>query len=174
MPRATRLILEGVVYHIITRGNQRQPVFIAKDDYQKYLTILTRYKKRYHFWLYGWCLMNNHVHLLLEPNSAYATITAIMRRINLSYTIWFNSRYGKVGHLWQDRFKSYIIEKDQYLTSCINYIEQNPIRANLVDSPEKYLFTSYRYRVLGIKNEILDTIGAGVSPQGASEPSMHF
>lgn len=156
MPRTARFLLEGAVYHIITRGNQRQAVFPAEADYQKYLALLTRYKKTYHFWLYGWCLMNNHVHLLLEPNLTYATISDIMRRINLSYTIWFNSKYAKVGHLWQDRFKSYIIEKDEYLISCINYIEQNPIRAKLVDSPEKYLFSSYQYRVFGIENEIID------------------
>jgi putative transposase len=99
--------------------------------------------------------MPNHVHLVIEVNDP-ANVNKIMRGLNLSYTLYFNFKYKKVGHLWQDRFLSKIIYKDTYLLDCINYIETNPMRAELVDKITKYPWTSYNLR-LGQKKDILDT-----------------
>ena len=155
MPRTARITLENSCYHIITRGNQKQLVFRDAADYEKYLSILTNYKKRYKFRLYCFCLMPNHVHLVVEVQNPLV-LNKIMRGLNLSYTLYFNSRHEKVGHLWQDRFKSKIIEKDAYLLECINYIEANPVRASLASSLERYTWSSYYLRK--INSGILDNL----------------
>jgi len=151
MPRSARIIAEKACYHIITRGNQKQSVFKAPQDYQKYLFLLGRYKKRYKFKLYCFCLMPNHIHLIIEVDNP-DHLNKIMRGLNLSYALYFNLKYNKVGHLWQDRFKSKIIEKDAYLLECIKYIESNPIRASLVSSILDYQWSSYNFK----KDRILD------------------
>ncbi len=155
MPRIARITLENACYHIITRGNQKQLVFLEPQDYEKYLYLLTKYKKRYKFKLYCFCLMPNHVHLIIEVQDPLK-LNKIMRSLNLTYTLYYNSKYKKVGHLWQDRFKSKIIEKDAYLLECINYIETNPLRASLASDITRYRWNSYAFRVSGIN--LLDTL----------------
>ncbi len=156
MPRDARLLLENVCYHVIARGNQKQRVFIEEEDYKRYLRLIEKYKIRYRFGLYGYCLMPNHIHLILDPREP-RDLTKAMQGLNLSYSIWFNSKYEKVGHLWQDRFKSMIIQKDEYLIACINYIEANPARGNIVAEPLEYRWSSYKTRFLGIKDGLLDS-----------------
>ena len=155
MPRTVRITQENGCYHIITRGNQKQFVFLEPADYEKYLYILTKYKKRYKFKLYCFCLMPNHVHLVMEIKNS-SEFSKIMKCLNLSYAIYFNSKYKKVGHLWQDRFKSKIIGKDSYLLECINYIEANPVRASLAKSIEEYAWSSWKFKQL--QNSILDDL----------------
>jgi putative transposase len=145
MTREARLTTENGCYHIITRGNQKQTVFLDSQDYNKYLHILEKYKSKYGFKLYCFCLMPNHVHLIIEVKDKLMP-SVIMKCINLSYTIYFNSRHKKVGHLWQDRFKSKVIEKDSYLLGCIKYIEENPLRASLVKHQKEYNWSSYNLR----------------------------
>ena len=91
-------------YHIISRGNNREPVFQEKEEFEKYLEICRCYKDQYEFKLYHWVLMNNHIHLLIETKEN-SSLSRIMQGINLAYTIWFNRKSGKVGHLWQDGYK---------------------------------------------------------------------
>jgi len=155
MPRSARVITENGCYHIITRGNQRQTVFKEVEDYEKYLFVLTRYKKEYKFKLYCFCLMPNHVHLLIEVDKPFL-LNKIMSGINLSYTRYFNFKYEKVGHLWQDRYKSKIIEKDAYLLECISYIEANPIRSSLARYAADYKWSSYKLRES--KNGFIDSL----------------
>ena len=145
MPRTARITVENGCYHIITRGNQKQSVFLEKYDYDKYLSFLMKYKKKFKFKLYCFCLMPNHVHLIIELNNPSA-LNRVMRGLNLSYTRYFNFKYKKVGHLWQDRFKSKIIGRDAYLLECIDYVESNPIRASLSSHINKYHWSSYRFR----------------------------
>lgn len=156
MPRSARILLGNACYHIISRGNQKQQIFLEKADYEAYLKLLARYKMRNRFKLYGYCLMVNHVHLIMEPRHP-RDLAKIMHGLNLAYSIRFNTKYEKVGHLWQDRFKSMVIQKDEYLLACINYIELNPIRANVVKEPLEYQWSSYRSRVLGNENGLLNT-----------------
>ncbi|MFA5199972.1 MAG: transposase [Candidatus Omnitrophota bacterium] len=153
MPRESRKISEQACYHIITRGNQKQTVFKEVADYQKYLLLLIRYKNKFKFKLYAFCLMPNHIHLLMEVQKSNR-LNKIMRGVNLGYTLYFNRKYKKVGHLWQDRFKSKIIEKDAYLLECIKYIENNPIRSSLVNSINEYPWSSYNFK----ENNILDDL----------------
>ncbi len=124
MPRMARIAVPSMLYHVISRGNNREWVFNETEDFEKYLEICKRYKDRHDFKLYNWVLMNNHVHLLLEISEKSA-LSKIMQGINLAYTIWFNRKNKKVGPLWQDRFKSFIIERDSYLLECGRYIERS-------------------------------------------------
>jgi len=155
MPRGARIILKNVYYHIINRGNQKQNIFIEDSDFQRYLQLLKHYKKKYSFKLFGYCLMPNHVHIILEPKQP-DNLARLIQGLTQTYTAWFNKKYNKVGHLWQGRFKSRIIQKDNYFLDCIYYLEANPVRAGLVLSPINYLWSSYRDRVLSNKGGLLD------------------
>ena len=154
MPRQARLILDDVCYHIITRGNEGKTVFEGENDFEKYLSLLLKYKRRYDFKLYGWCLMTNHVHLVVESDK----LSKVMHGINLSYAQYFHTLYSSSGHFWHDRYKSYVIQKDEYLVNCITYVEHNPVRANIVRRPDHYKWSSYEARILGKANGLLDTI----------------
>lgn len=123
MPRQARIGLPDHIYHVTNRGNNRDRVFREEEDFRKYLEILARYKSKEGFLLYHWVLMNNHVHLLLGiPEKG--SLARVMQCINLAYTLWFNRKYRRVGHLWQGRFKSFPVENDMYLLACGRYIER--------------------------------------------------
>ena len=98
--------------------------------------------------------MNNHVHLILESNK----LSNAMHGINLSYAQYFRFKYNKSGHFWEGRYKSFVIQKDQYLINCISYVEYNPVRANIVSRPEDYKWSSYSTRLLGQSNGLLDPL----------------
>ncbi|MBI4706687.1 MAG: transposase [Candidatus Omnitrophica bacterium] len=155
MPRQARIITENGCYHVITRGNQKQLVFKELSDYEMYLSIVSKYKRKYNFKLYSFCLMPNHIHLLLEVNNPYF-LKKVMHGLNLSYTIYFNSKYDKVGHLWQDRFKSKIIQKDEYLAECMKYIETNPMRASLAKNITTWRWSSYVFKLEN--NSLIDEL----------------
>lgn len=157
MPRTSRLLISNVCYHIIQRGNQKQNIFLEEADFKKYLEILLHYKRKYNFKIYAYCLMLNHIHLIVEVKKV-SDLPKIMQGISLTYTIWFNKKYNKVGHLWQGRFKNMVIQKDAYLIDCINYIEYNPVRANIVSSPVDYMWSGWKYRVFNIKSSLLDEV----------------
>ena len=153
MSRISRLTMDNTAYHIMVRGNQKQATFIEEPDFIKYLSLLRHYKRKYGFKLYGFCLMPNHVHLILEVKKA-CDLSKIMQGLNQTYTIWFNEKYKKVGHLWQGRYKSMVIQKDKYMLTCIEYVELNPLRASLSKSPFDYAWSSWQAR-LGYKNDNL-------------------
>lgn len=155
MPRGPRIILDNVYYHIINRGNQQQSIFLEDGDFNQYINILKSFKKKFGFKILGYCLMPNHVHLIVNTNQP-SDLAKFMQGITQVYTISFNKKYNKVGRLWQGRFKSMVIRKDNYFLECVYYVEVNPVRAKLVSSPADYRWSSYRERVLGIKNIILD------------------
>ena len=154
MPRQARLILDNVCYHIMARGNQKKRKFLDETDHRAYLRLISKYKERYGFKIYGWCLMDNHVHMIIESD----LLGKVMHGINLSYAQYFGYKYKTVGHFWQDRYKSYVIQKDGYLINCISYIEYNPVRAKTVLRPEDYSWSSYRARILGENNKVLDEL----------------
>ena len=159
MPTGPRLVLRHVCYHVITRGNQRQQIFLDKKDYEEFLLRLKKYKKKFEFLLYGFCLMTNHLHMIGEPKEPQ-NLAKFMHGLLRSYTAYFNKKHKKVGHLWQGRFKSKVIVKDNYLIDCIHYIELNPVRANIVKAASDYLWSSYRERVLSqsINGNILNKL----------------
>ena len=157
MSRGPRLLISNVCYHIIHRGNQKQKIFLDRADFERYLKILFHYKRKYAFKLYAYCLMPNHIHLIIEVKKIN-DLAKIIQGLSLSYTLWFNKKYRKVGHLWQGRFKNMIIQKDRYLIDCLNYIEYNPVRANLISSPVDYIWSSWKDRTLNTKSILLDSI----------------
>jgi REP element-mobilizing transposase RayT len=142
MARPLRLEFPGAFYHIIVRGNQRQDIFVEDQDRVEYLQRLKRYKKERGFILYAYVLMANHIHLLIETMNT--PISKIMQLINLTYTQYFNKKYGKVGHLFQGRYKSFLCDRDEYLLSLVRYIHLNPVRAKLVKRPEEYRWSSHK------------------------------
>jgi len=154
MPRMARLILDNVCYHIVTRGNEKKTVFRDENDFKEYMKFVSRYKDRYSCRIYGWCFMNNHAHMVVESKS----LSKFMHGINLSYAKYFRYKYKGAGHLWQDRYKSFVIQKDEYLINCISYIEYNPVRAKIVLRPEDYPWSSYRSRIFGEKEKLLDQL----------------
>jgi len=166
MPRKSRIAFPSMLYHIVSRGNNREPVFNDRKDFEKYLEICKRYKDRYEFKLYHWVLMNNHVHLLLQAQKP-DLLSKFMMKIDLSYFFIFQSKYGYVGHLFQNRFKSTIINCDAYLLQCGKYIELNPVRAGMIAAPEDYPFSSYRHYAYGANDRLvsMDPVYAGLSDE---------
>jgi putative transposase len=144
MPRIKRIYLEEGIFHILARGNNKQWLFEDKSDFKYYLDILKRLKKEQPFLLYHYILMNNHVHLLIETNQK-TELSKLMKRINLLYYNHYRRKYNYAGHFWQDRFKSILVSKDEYLLACGLYIEGNPIRAGLVKIAEDYPYSSFKY-----------------------------
>lgn len=154
MPRIARILPPNSVYHIVCRGNNQQVVFKSERDFLSYLSLIEKLKNEHPFNLYHYCLMNNHVHLLLET-CRETDLSAFMKRLNLTYFYHFKRNYGFSGHLWQDRYKSYLVEKDNYLLACGKYIELNPVRAKLVRNPEDYQFSSYRFYIKKAKDKLI-------------------
>ncbi len=140
MPRHAREKSETGIYHIMVRGINRQEIFHDADDYQKYLDTLSRVKEEKHFQVLGYCLMTNHLHLLI--NEGKSDISDIMKRIGVSYAYWYNWKYQRNGHVFQDRYKSESVEDDAYLLTVIRYIHQNPVKAGIVKRPEEYRYSS--------------------------------
>ena len=158
MARRPRIEFEGGFYHVITRGNQRQKVFIGENDFLKYLEFLTDYKDRYGFLLYAYVLMGTHVHLLIETGQV--PLSKILQGINQRFTMYFNWRHGTVGHLFQGRYKAILCDRDAYLLSLVKYVHLNPIRAGIVRRPEEYRWSSHR-AYLGLSRDGARGYGAG-------------
>lgn len=142
MARKPRIEIEGGLYHLITRGNNRQSIFNSADDYSKLLSLIQAQKSKLPFYLYAYCLMPNHVHLLVERRND--AISRVMQRILNGFSQYFNRRYQKSGHLLQGRYKAILCQSDQYLSELVRYIHLNPVRARLVRRPEDYRYSSHR------------------------------
>ena len=141
MPRKARKKSESGIYHIMMRGINRQNIFEEDDDNMKFLQILEQYRDKCGYDIYAYCLMGNHVHLLLKIGEE--PLEQVMRRICGSYVYWYNWKYQRIGNLFQDRFKSEPIEDDKYFLIVLRYIHQNPLKAGLIKDIEKYKWSSY-------------------------------
>ena len=142
MARKARAEVEGGLYHVITRGNNRQQIFHSPADYEKFLSLLARQKFKLPFFLYAYCLMSNHVHLLIERQAS--AVGRIMHRLLTGYAQYYNHRYRRVGHLLQGRHKAILCQSDRYLSELVRYIHLNPVRAGIVNQPEDYEYSSHR------------------------------
>lgn len=142
MARKPRIHFAGALYHVISRGNQRQKIFRSSTDRFRYLDFLQRYQNRYNFRLYAYVLMSNHVHLLVEAGQT--PISKVMQGLQQSYTLYFNHRYGFVGHLFQGRYKAILCDRDSYLLELVRYIHLNPVRSKIVREPGEYRWSSHR------------------------------
>lgn len=155
MGRPKRISRPGLIHHVINRGNNKQQIFFDDEDYNRYLRTVIKYKMKYDFNLFAFCLMRNHVHLLIKTDKK-ASISKIMHSITTQYSQWHNEKYNKIGHLWQGRFLSPIVSDDQYLINVMRYIEQNPVRANIVQTPHQYGFSSYQFNIADYDCKIID------------------
>lgn len=140
MPRFPRQKYEDAMYHITVRGNNREKIFFCDDDKIRYLDTLKRYKEKFKINLYAYCLMDNHVHLVIDCNGQ--DISRIMKGISLSHAIYINKKYDRCGHLFQDRFTSKIIDSDRYMQWVSRYIHRNPVRAGITKTAIEYKWSS--------------------------------
>ncbi|MBI3608915.1 MAG: transposase [Nitrospirae bacterium] len=141
MPRKPRLEVPGVLYHVISRGNARQKIFLSNRDFQRYLSYLAHYQHRDRFRLFAYVLMPNHVHLLVETSDV--PLSRTMQRLNSRYSQVFNRVHGRVGHVLQGRYHAWLCEKDTYLLALTRYLHLNPVRAKIAQDPADYPWSSY-------------------------------
>ncbi len=146
MPRIQRLTVPGIALHVVQRGNNRQAVFFHDSDYHSYLDLLFESADRYDVSIHAFVCMTNHVHILLTPWGE-GTVSRMMQRLSALYTTGINALYHRTGSLWEGRFKSSLVDSDQYVLSCYRYIELNPVRAGMVAHPADYRWSSYRHQV---------------------------
>ena len=142
MARPLRIEYEGAVYHITSRGNARQDIFLGSDDRTTFLKILGDVVERYNWICHAYCLMTNHYHLLIETPDA--NLSRGMQQLNAVYTQAFNRRHHLVGHVLQGRYKAILVEKETHLLELVRYIALNPVRAKLVSRPRDWRWSSYR------------------------------
>ncbi|HZJ76231.1 MAG TPA: transposase [Oscillospiraceae bacterium] len=141
MPRTAREKSSTGTYHVMLRGINHQVIFEDDEDCQKYLDTLKAYQETSSYIIYAWCLMGNHLHLLIKEGAE--DLGSVFKRIGASYVYWYNWKYGRRGHLYQDRFKSEVVENDSYFLTVIRYIHQNPLKAGIVKDIADYRWSSY-------------------------------
>lgn len=154
MPRKPRIHYPGALYHVMVKGNNGENVLSEEIQKNKYLDILALYKEKVDFKLYAYCIMSNHIHLLIEVNDT--PLSRIMQRIQQVYTQWFNREYNRTGHVFQQRYKALLCDKENYLLQLIRYIHNNPVKANLEGGIE-YKWSSHIYYIWKKKDYIVDT-----------------
>ena len=153
MPRRARVKSSTGIYHVMLRGINKQSIFSDNEDNEKFLRILEECKVISEFELYGYCLMGNHVHLLLKE--CKEPLEQVLKRIGTRYVYWFNKKYARIGHLFQDRYKSEVVESDPYFSVVLRCIHQNPKKAGLCKLIREYKWSSYK-NYIG-KSGIIDT-----------------
>lgn len=147
MPRMGRIVLPNYPHHVVQRGHNRQAVFAAEQDFLRYIDDLRELKNLFQVKVYAYCLMTNHVHLLLAPGEDITGLGRLMKALAARTTRYRNRLEGRTGTLWESRYKSSVIESDSYMLACCRYIELNPVRACMVAKAADYPWSSYRSRV---------------------------
>lgn len=143
MSRPLRIEYAGALYHVTSRGNARQPIYLDEQDFDLFLEVLSQTCERFNWVIHSYCLMTNHYHLLLETPDG--NLSKGMRQLNGVYTQKFNRKHCRVGHLYQGRYKAVLVDKYAYLLEVGRYIVLNPVRAYMVDSPEEYPWSSWHF-----------------------------
>ncbi len=142
MPRKPRFFIPGVPVHIVHRGHSRDPVFFEDEDYSTYAYWLGEASKRYGIQIHSFVLMTNHVHLLITPPETIST-SLFMQYIGRRYAPYMNQKYGKNGSIWEGRYKASLVQVEDYFLATMRYIELNPVRAGMVESPSHYRWSSF-------------------------------
>jgi putative transposase len=170
MGRQPRPIADGLVYHALNRGNNRSPVFGAAEDYRAFLKALAQTQQRYPFRLYGYCLMTNHFHLLLEPEPGQS-ISRILQSLTVAHTWRYHRTHGTVGHVWQGRFRSPVVQSDAHALTVLRYVEANPLRAGMVrDHP----WSSYPARGEGRQDLLLSELPSWADVAASAEARQAY
>ena len=152
MSRPLRLEFAGALYHITSRGNGRNLIYLQDDDFELFLQILAKVCERYNWVIHAYCLMSNHYHLLVETPDA--NLSQGMRQLNGVFTQSMNRKHHRVGHLFQGRYKAILIDKDAYLLELCRYIVLNPVRANMVSSLEEWPWSSWHCMLGNVESPV--------------------
>lgn len=177
MTKTIRVIPVDAAMHLVNRGNNRQQLFNNDADKLRYYSLMLELKQENNISIFNYCLMDNHSHMLVWLNNQ-SKLSKFMQQLSLSYYSYYKKTYGYVGHLWQGRFKSNIIDTDLYLLMCGKYIELNPVRAGIVSQPQDYLFSSYKFYACGKPDSLLTPSPAYLtlsdSPEVQKEQYIEF
>jgi len=160
MARQARKISPTGYYHVLLRGNNREKIFIHKDLKSYFMELLISVKKEFHVEIAAYCIMDNHIHIVISGK--INDLSEAMKRINIKYAVKFNKEANRIGHVFQDRYKSEAISNDTYLLQVIRYVHNNPVKAKIVKSPEKYPWSSCReffgYKPKAVNQKQIDFI----------------
>ncbi len=155
MPRRARFTIDNGIYHVMVRGNNKENIFHDEEDFIKYMEIIKENKEKYEIKIYHYVLMNNHVHIIIKSPEG-KKLSEAMKRIGVTYTRYYHGKYNGAGHLFQGRFRSFVIQEGIYLLECGRYVELNPVRAKLVNYPIEYKWSSYGVYVNGEPDGLVD------------------
>jgi putative transposase len=144
MPRIGRVVAPNMPHHVVQRGHNRNAVFVDDGAHFYYFDTLREWTQILQVKVYAWCLMTNHVHLLLDPGDDIKSIGLLMKRLAGRQTRYVNKQEHRTGSLWDGRYKMSIVDSDQYFLQCCRYIELNPVKARMIIQPENYRWSSYR------------------------------
>jgi putative transposase len=147
MGRYARGAIAGTPYHILNRGNNRQAIFFNEEDYAFFLDVMFQAKEKYSCRIYSYVLMTNHFHLIAETDAGGGDLATFMKQVTQRHGQYINRFQKRSGTLWEGRFKSSAVSSDQYMLACSRYIEMNPVRAGIVEKPEEYSYSSYRFKI---------------------------
>jgi len=142
MPRQARKKSQTGTYHVMLRAINGQKIFFDNEDYERLIDTLGRYKEVCKYDIYAYCLMSNHVHILIKEGKE--DLGKIFRRVGPSFVYWYNEKYKRTGHLFQDRYKSEPVEDNRYFITVLRYIHQNPVKAGIVKNIEEYPWSSFK------------------------------
>ena len=142
MPRRARMYLPGLPYHLVQRGNNREPCFIEPENYRFYLELWKSISPVYGVAVHAYCLMTNHIHFLVTPEKE-TSVSNTMKVVGSRFAQYFNRKYKRTGTLWEGRHRSSLVQSEKYLLTCMRYIELNPVRAGMVECPDEYHWSSY-------------------------------
>ena len=148
MPRIARGLVDGFIYHVLNRGNGKQKIFHKVGDYQSFINLMAKAKHRHPLEIFGYCLMPNHFHIIVRPQKA-AHLSRWMQWLMTSHVRCYHAHYKSSGHIWQGRFKSFVIQEDNHLLTVLRYIEGNPVKAGLVAFGLDWPWSSHK-ETLGI------------------------
>lgn len=155
MPRQPRLVIPGYPHHIILRGNNRSDIFYNDNDRRFFIDCLKDTKEKTNSKIYSYCLMTNHLHLIIEPAKEDG-LKIMMQSLGRRYVQYFNHVHKRTGTLWEGRYKSSLISKDNYLFACNQYVELNPVRAKMVKNLKEYPWSSHKYKAEGTSDKLID------------------
>ena len=168
MPRTARFIIPKFPHHILNRANNKEIIFLDDNDFRFFLDQVKKYKRKFEVKIYHYCIMPNHYHFLIEPATKESLI-GFMQALMLVYAQHIQRKYGKVGHIWQERYKSPVIQTEDYLAYCGYYIEDNPRRVGLVRGLKDWPWSSYQFYAFGKPDPIVDIdlnyLALGATPE---------
>jgi putative transposase len=157
MPRVARALADNHIYHVLNRGNGRQEVFHKDGDYEAFINLMKQAKERYSVKIFAYCLMPNHFHMVVMPDKG-EQLSRWMQWLTTSHVRRYHRHHGSSGHIWQGRFKSFIIEQDEHLLMVSRYVEGNPVRADLVKSAKEWLWSSHNERIHKSNSPFVDNV----------------